>query len=156
MEDTTDFFDAEELDAIEDASSTLSERKQTQQEFLDALGESNQAETIRTPVELAEGVTATVEVELTGAFLDRLAELSNLVDGSDADDLAELPDVARNVANLLADVTVDTSLTSAFFYNRVYRDFPPGILLEMLESVMDAVQAKREQERGTADGFRAE
>ncbi len=156
MEDTTDFFDPEELDAIEDASETLHERKQTQQEFLDALGESNQAETIQTPVELADGVTATVEVELTGAFLDRLAELSSLVDESDEEDLSELPDVARNVGNLLGDVTSDPSLTSTFFYNRVYRDFPPGILLEMLESVMDAIQAKREQERGTADGFRSE
>ena len=156
MQDKSEFFDADELDAVSSAQEAYADRKQTQREFLDALGEENEPERIQTPVELAQGVTATVEVELTGAFLDRLAELSELTDGTEEESLSDLPTVARSICNLLADVTTDPSLTSTFFYTQVYRDFEPGILLEMLENVIDNVESERERERGRADGFRGE
>ncbi len=154
MEDTTDFFDPEELDAIEDASSTLSERKQTQQEFLDAVSEESESELLKTKTELATGIVVPIEAKLNGEVIDTLGSVQERLENAEEEGrLYDISDAVDDACQLLADIITDPNYSKEVFH-QVYKQEGAADIAKMLRRAFESLQKERERLSGDAEGFR--
>jgi len=154
MQDKSDFFDADELEAVEEASETLHERKQTQQEFLDAVSSDSESELLKTQTELAEGIVVPLEAKLNGEVIDTLGSVQERLENAEEDGrLYQISDAVDDACQLLADIITDPSYDKEVFH-QVYKQEGAADIAKMLRRSFESLQKERERLSGDAEGFR--
>ncbi len=150
----SDVFSEAELEAIEETKQSYQERQQKQDEFLETLSEQTEVDVVETKVEIAEGITVPVNVELTGELTDRLAEIESLTENiEEQKSVKDIPETVDRACQLLADCIDDPAYDKATFY-KAYRANNDEAIAKMLRRVFEGVEREQERARGDADGFR--
>ncbi len=150
----SDVFSQEELEAIEETKQSYQERQQKQDEFLETLSKQEEAQVVETPVELAEGMTTTVRVKMTGELEETIAEMERMGDRLESNEsMKELPEIADRACQILADSVTESAYDKETFY-KAYQELGSEAIGRMLRRVFEAVEKEVNRQQGEADGFR--
>lgn len=154
MQDKSEFFDADELDAVAEARETHEERKQTQRAFLDAVSSDSESERLETQTEIADGIVVPLEAKLNGDVIDTLGAVQErLENAEDTGKLYEISEAVDDATQLLADIIADPAYDKAVFHE-VYQSEGPADIAKMLRRSFEALQQERKRLSGDAEGFR--
>jgi hypothetical protein len=154
MQDKSEFFDADELDAVTAARETHEERKQTQRAFLDAVSSDSESERLETQTELAEGIVVPLEAKLNGEVIDTLGSVQERLENAEEDGrLYQISDAVDDACQLLADIIADPAYNKEVFHD-VYKKEGAADIAKMLRRSFEALQQERERLSGDAEGFR--
>lgn len=133
---------------IEESAETRRQLDKEQEELLESFVDEAEVEHIETEVILPGGNSATINIELTGAFLEQFEHIEDTIDRIQSDDESAVKDISRamdRTANILADMTAEPKYSKDVFY-RVYRIAGPEALGKHLEVASKAIE--RSQKKG--------
>lgn len=133
---------------LEESQETRHELEAEQDELLDSFVEEAEVEHIQTDVLLPGGNTATIDVELTGAFLERFEHIEEMTAHTQTEDGASVADISRvmeRAASLLADMTAEPKYSKDVFYE-VYRIAGPNALGEHIETASKAIERAQKKD----------
>ena len=147
--------DAAEL--IAEAGEALQQKRENQDELLDAVSENEGAKVLETQCNIMGDITVPLRAKLNGELIDRMGQVEHRLERvqSEEGSTYDVSEAADDAASLLADSIDSAEWDKGMFYE-AYREEGLQPLGEMLKRAFESLQQERERQEGAAEGFRTQ